>query len=202
MADDQRSPKTSKRYRYRLYRYRPTNSGEFYNIAVVLEDAGGAVIDARFAPDFDRLSCNPAADLDLLEHIRDEFEESRLLGEAFSEHLRGLTASRYPLFEEGSPEAFLGGEAPGEIDRLVRSYLATPAAPQRPPGVGPVGGRQAIRRRISEVFERQGLIANGPLPWLCFPCELTRGFCADGIRVARHPRRHRRGGFSRRGASA
>ncbi len=157
MAEDPNSSKSEQRYAFRLLRYRPTNSGEFYNVAVVLEDESGAVVDARFTPDFDRFSCNPAADLELLERIRDEFEESRLLGEGFSEHLRALTASRYPLFEQASPEAFFGGDAPAEVDRLVRDYLATPAAPQSG-RTASAGGRQAIRRRMDQTLERHGLI--------------------------------------------
>ncbi len=162
MPDDPKREGPAAPYRFRLLRYRPTHSGEFYNVAVVLEDGGGAVIDARFAPDFDRLACNPAADLGLLERIREEFEESRLLGEGFSQHLERLTASRYPLFEETAPDAFEGTDAPLELDRLVESYLATPAAPQRSAAAVP-GGREAIRRRMSEVFESHGLIADGGL---------------------------------------
>ena len=151
-----------RRYRFRLLRYRPTHSGEFYNIAVVLEDERGGLVDARFAPDFDRLACNPAADIVLLERVRDEFEESRLLGERFAAHLERLGESRYPLFEEGPAEAFWGQEAPVELDRLVQSYLATPPPLQRPSAAVP-GSREAIRRRMGETFEAHGLLADGGL---------------------------------------
>lgn len=87
-------------YRFRLLRYAPTISGEFYNVAVVLYDAAGGIIDARFANEFDRLRCNPAVEIPVLEALRNEFEEGRLLGEGFHgyfENLKKTSRSRYRL---------------------------------------------------------------------------------------------------------
>ena len=63
MARCRQAPVSSRsaprRYRFRLLRYRPTHSGEFYNVAVVLRRRRRVgSIDARFAPDLDRLACN------------------------------------------------------------------------------------------------------------------------------------------------
>ena len=79
------------RYAFHLLRYVPNIvSAEFFNVGVFLYGEDGGIIDARFAPDFRRLRCNPLVELDYLAALRDEFEEQRLRGEAFSQYVDRL----------------------------------------------------------------------------------------------------------------
>lgn len=154
----------SKEYRYQLLRFAPNSvSGEFFNIAVVLWDGEGRIVDARFASDYKRMACNPLVDLDYLAALRDEFEEQRLLGEGFSEYLKQLERhlSSSLLLSAASP--FLGGDPAEEMDRLVRTYIATP-----PPLSGSeersapaAGSRRGVLGRMQRTFEELGLFRDG-----------------------------------------
>ena len=151
-------------YRYQLLRFAPNSvSDEFFNIAVVLRDADGRVVDARFTPDYRRMACHPLVEVEYLAQLRDEFEERRLLGEGFTEYLEQMRrhlSSTLTLSEEA---AFFGGEPSAEMDRLVKTYVATP------PGLGGggsrdgggAGSRTAVRRLMQRTFEELQLFRGG-----------------------------------------
>lgn len=148
-------------YRFQLLRYAPTLSGEFYNVAVVLSDRAGGIVDARFASDFDRMRCNPAVELRVLEALRDEFEEQRLLGEGFHAYLEGLSKNLSDSLEITEQKPFEGGDAAGELDRLAATYLATPAGVTTGGAQGVATGRRAVRLLMASAFERQGILGPG-----------------------------------------
>ena len=110
-------------YRFQLLRYAPTLSGEFYNVAVVLYNAAGSIVDARFAAEFDRMRCNPAVELRVLEALRNEFEEQRLLGEGFHSYLDVLSKNLSDSLEITGQKPFEGGDPGAELDRLRRRWL-------------------------------------------------------------------------------
>lgn len=151
-------------YRYQLLRFAPNSvSGEFFNIAVVLRDAAGRIIDARFTPDYQRMSCHPLVDLDYLAALRDEFEEQRLLGEGFTDYLRKMERHLSSTVTLSDEEPFFGGDPAREIDRLVRAYLATPPplADGGERSAAPAGSRRAILRRMQQTFEELRLFRDG-----------------------------------------
>lgn len=151
-------------YSYRLLRYAPNLvSGEFYNIAVVLYDREGRIVDARFTPDFRRMRCNPAASIPELELIRNEFEDRRLLGENFSGYLEQLLEHASNTIQLAGASAVICEDPTVEIERVVERCLATPAglevgSAERAPRPG---GRRMVRLRATEAFARQGLFRNG-----------------------------------------
>lgn len=148
-------------YRFQLLRYAPTLSGEFYNVAVVLYDAAGRIVDARFAAEFDRMRCNPAVELRVLEALRNEFEEQRLLGEGFHAYLDVLSKNLSDSLEMTEQKLFEGGEPADEMDRLAATYLATPAGLTLASGQGEATGRRAVRSLMAGAFERHGILGPG-----------------------------------------
>jgi hypothetical protein len=153
----------SPEYRYRLIRYVPNQiSGEFYNVAVVLYDRHGHIVDARFTPDFRRMRCNPAVSVQELTLIRDEFEERRLLGEDFSGYLAQLVEHASNSIQLSAPSAVYCQDPTKEIERVVEHCLATPSGLDEDGGErSRVAGRRLVRMRVTEAFARQGLFRNG-----------------------------------------
>src|SRR3989442_1787395 len=106
-------------YRFQVLRYSPNRlSEEFYNLAVLLYGEDGRVLDARFTPDFVRLRCHPLADVSLLQHLKDEFENRRLEGEGFTRYIEQLKQDLSQSLHVSEERSFLGGEALEEIERL------------------------------------------------------------------------------------
>ena len=153
----------SPEYRYRLIRYVPNQiSGEFYNVAVVLYDHHGRVVDARFTPDFRRMRCNPAVSLQELALLRDEFEERRLLGEDFSGYLAQLVEHASNSIQLSAPSAVYCQDPAKEIERVVERCLATPSGLDEDRGeASRAAGRRLVRVQVTEAFARQGLFRNG-----------------------------------------
>ena len=152
------------RYRFQLLRYVPNIvSAEFFNVGVFLYGEGGGVIDARFAPDFRRLRCNPLVELDYLAALRDEFEEQRRRGEAFSQYVERLRQNLSNCLQISGEKTFWGRDASTEIERLCRTYLVTASGEEiRGERQEPRGGtRRALRRRMDETFRHHGLVGNG-----------------------------------------
>lgn len=148
-------------YQYRLLRYAPTISGEFFNVAVVLYDAAGNIVDARFANEFDRMRCNPAVELPVLEALRNEFEEQRLLGEGFPDYFETLKKNLSVSLLTTEPKPFDGGDAAAELDRLEATYLATPRGLSEGTDPSLATGRRAVRQLVGETFDRHGLLGGG-----------------------------------------
>jgi hypothetical protein len=148
-------------YRFQLLRYAPTLSGEFYNVAVVLYDAAGRIVDARFASEFERMRCNPAVELPVLEALRHEFEEQRLLGEGFHAYLDVLSKNLSDSLDITEQKPFEGADAASELDRLTATYLATPAGMTSDSGQSATTGRRAVRLSMSNAFERHGILGPG-----------------------------------------
>lgn len=118
---------TNRVWQYRLLRYVPNVvSGEFYNLAVLLYDADGVLVEARFARTFERISCHPLADAPLLEALCREFEELQQAGEGLDDRLAALEKRLVRSFVFSPPKTFLGGRAPEEIERLYRQLVADP----------------------------------------------------------------------------
>lgn len=149
-------------YEFQLLQYAPNLvSGEHVNVAVLLYDPDGRLLEARFAREFRRLRCHPLADLEYLEALRNEFEEHRLLGEGFSEYGRQLQRDLSAALQVSEQHSFWGGEAAVEIERLYGAYVATPAAEQEETGGPRPGTRHALRRAMADTFRRYHLLANG-----------------------------------------
>lgn len=151
-------------YGYRLLRYAPNAvSGEFYNVAVVLSDADGAVLGARFAPDLKRLACNPAVEMDYLLALRDEFEEQMLLGEGASDYLRMVERHLSSSLQVSEIRTFFGGAPEAELDRLLRTYAATPPGLSEgaEPGDASHNSRTVVRRTMQRAFDQAGLLRPG-----------------------------------------
>lgn len=145
-------------YQFQLLRYAPNLvSGEHVNIGVFLFDAAGRMLDARFARDFRRLRCNPLADLEYLEALRNEFEEQRLLGEGFSAYGEQLRRDLSATLQISDQQSFWGGDATEEMERLYRSYVATPPSPRHETPENMRGTRRALRRQMDETFRRYHL---------------------------------------------
>jgi len=150
-------------YRYRLLRYVPrAETGEFYNVGLVVYSVEGGVVDARFTPDFERMRCNPAVELDLLSALQSEFEDALMLGEDFTGYLEQLTRRTENGLEQTPPAAIFTNNLPAYVEKLVQRKLATP--PLLEDGrarSASAAGRSAVRRRMTQAFERHGLFCNG-----------------------------------------
>ena len=96
------------------------------------------------------------AELDYLEALRNEFEEKRLLGEGFSEYVRGLGEHLSAGLEVTDSRVFWGGDAEGEIERLRHSFLVTPS---RREIHGDEGGAPPGTRRAPAAANGAGLPA-------------------------------------------
>jgi len=140
-------------YTFQLVRYAPNRlSDEFYNIALLLYGPGGGLIDARFAPDFLRLRCHPLADLEFLHQLKQDFENRQLAGEGFAGYVEGLRLNLSQGLHLSEEKAFEGGHPVEEIERLARTYLATPRRSEvRPVEVLP-GTRRWIHGRLQETL--------------------------------------------------
>lgn len=153
-------------YKFQLLRYAPSVvAEEFYNIGVLLYDQANRLLDARFAGEFRRMRCHPLVEMEYLEALRHEFEEHRLLGEGFSQYIQTLQKSLARTLQITDRKAFLGNDATAEMDRLYRTYVATP--PRLNPGgeerdLRP-GTRRALRRLMERTFERYGLLGARPI---------------------------------------
>jgi hypothetical protein len=152
-------------YRFRLLRYSPNDiAGEFYNVGVLLYDESERLLDARFASEFRRMRCHPLAEMELLETLRHEFEEQRLLGEGFSEYVEALLKRLARSLQVSERRSFEGREAAAEMDRLYRVFVATPPrlrSGDEERGVRP-GTRRALRRQMDRALERHGLLGARP----------------------------------------
>ena len=158
------APKSASRaYSYRLLRYSPAPaSDEFFNIAALLYDEADRLIDARFAPDFDRMRCHPAVETGFLEALRTEFEEQRLGGEGFTRYLTQLERHLSTTLHFSPERIRLSVDDPlAEMDRLVATHLATPPGVREDAEAGRPGSRAAVRRELRGAFERAGLFLNG-----------------------------------------
>jgi hypothetical protein len=135
-------------YHFQLLRYSPNRlAEEFYNIAVLLYGPDGKLVEARFTPDFRRLRCHPLADLQLLEHLRSEFE-SRQFAEGFQDYVEELRRNLSQGLHLSEERVFEGGEPPEEIARLERTYLATPKRSEVRAEEPAPGTRRWILRRL------------------------------------------------------
>ena len=146
-------------FKFQVIRYSPNRlSEEFYNLAVLLYGPDGKLVDARFTPDFKRLRCHPLADLEFLDRLKDEFEARLLEGEGFLAYIDELRRNLSQGLHLSEERAFLGGDTREEVERLVRTYLATPKRsevrrePERP------GTRARIRERMRETFDLYKLL--------------------------------------------
>lgn len=148
-------------YQFRLLRYAPTISGEFFNVAVVLYDAAGNIVDARFVTEYDRMRCNPAVELSVLEALRNELEEQRLLGEGFPGYFENLKKNLSVSLLTTEPKPFNGGDVAMELDRLEATYLATPRGLSEGTEPSMARGRRAVRQLVGEAFDRHGLLGGG-----------------------------------------
>jgi hypothetical protein len=146
-----------------MLRYVPrAETGEFYNIGLVVYTVEGGVVDARFTPDFDRMRCNPAVELELLSALRREFEDALMLGEDFTGYIERLTSENKNGIEQTDPSAIFTDNLPAYVERLVQRKLATPAALEDGRArAESAAGRSAVRRRMTQAFESHGLFRNG-----------------------------------------
>lgn len=147
-------------YSYQLLRY-VTNplANEYVNIAAIVSDADGRVIDARFTPDFRRLRCQPAVDMTFLEHFKNEFEEIHLSGEGFPEYIELLTDSLSNTIALSPATNVVSEYALTEMERIERQYLATAPAPDEGESRGEsTDSRTAIKRVVTDSFERHHLL--------------------------------------------
>lgn len=151
------TPVPERGYRFQLLRYRPNViSGELYNVAVVLFDADGRVVDARFASEFSRMQCHPAVEMEFLVELRTEFEEQRLLGEGFTEYLDQLRKNLSGSLDLSEESFFLGGDPATEMDLLMRSYVHTPpplVEAEKPASAPAAGSRRALRLALERTFD-------------------------------------------------
>ena len=146
-------------YRFQLLRYSPNRlSEEFYNIAVLLYAEDGRLLDARFAPDFVRLRCHPLADLPFLQHLKDDFENRRLEGEGFTLYTDELTQNLSQSLHLSGEKAFLGEDALEEIERLTRTYLATPKRSEVRSAEPLPGARRWILARVRDTLQTHGVL--------------------------------------------
>jgi hypothetical protein len=146
-------------YAFRLLRYAPNRlSEEFYNVAVLLYDESGQLLDARFAPNFNRFRCHPLSDLPMLAALREEFESRRLEGAGFTGYVESLTRHLSQTLQLSGSRSFLAEDWLPEIERLSRTYLETPRRSEVRPAGPPSGARRWIRRRLRETFEMYHLL--------------------------------------------
>ena len=151
-------------YRFQLLRLRPVPaSDEHYNVAVILLDADGRVVDARFSPDLSRLRCHPAVEMAYVEALRNEFEDRLLLGEGFSEYFAELSGRLSNTLDISEPRALDAADPASELQRLVDTYVAPRGAAVGADGEreAPPGSRRDVRRRLEAALEAQRLFANG-----------------------------------------
>ena len=129
----------------------------------IIQVSESRLIDARFTADFRRLRCHPLAELDYLEALRNEFEEKRLLGEGFSDYVRGLSEHLSAGLEVTDSRVFWGGAAETEIERLRQSFLVTPSRREihGDDSEALPGTRRALRRQMEQTFQRYHLIGAG-----------------------------------------
>lgn len=146
-------------YSYQLLRY-VTNplANEFVNIAAIVHDVDGRVIDARFTPDFKRLRCQPLADMTFLEQFKNEFEEVHLSGEGFGDYIAMLTESLSNTIALSPATSVVTEYDLAEMDRIENCYLATAPAPGGGEGTESPGSRAAVRRIVTDSFERHHLL--------------------------------------------
>lgn len=155
---------TNRIWQYRLLRYVPNVvSGEFYNLAVLLYDADGVLVEARFARTFERVACHPLADAPLLEALCREFEELQQAGEGLDDRLAALEKRLVRSFVFSPPKTFLGGRAPEEIERLYRQLVADPPrlGAGREAAAPAPGTRPYLLQRIDEAFSELRLFDLG-----------------------------------------
>ena len=155
--------RVANRYSFQLLRYAPNMiSGEHYNIAVLLYGNDGRIIDARFASEFRRLACHPAVELEYLEALREEFEEQRMLGTGFGQYIEELAQHLSDTLQLSRRESFLGTGAVEEMERLISTYVATPA-PVFENGEQSLepGSRAFIQDRLESALDRQGVFMPG-----------------------------------------
>lgn len=147
-------------YGYQLLRYVTNPLGnEFVNIAAIVTDPAGGVIDARFTPDFRRLRCQPLADMELLEQLKTEFEEVHLAGEGFPEYVAQLTECLSNTLSLSPVSRVVTDFSLEEMERIERTYLATAPAPDAgEPERESSGSRTAIRRVVADAFARHHLL--------------------------------------------
>jgi len=133
-----------------LLRYVPDAvKTEFVNIGVVLLPPEGQP-ELRFARDWSRVQClHPQADTELLEAFRHELsgaEDQEWL-------LKKIQDSFSNAFQASESKACLASSPAQEADELARMYLESPRrAPARARSA-----REAIRRRIEQEFQREGV---------------------------------------------
>jgi hypothetical protein len=140
-------------FKYQVIRYSPNRlSEEFYNLAVLLYNPDGRLVDARFTPDFKRLRCHPLADLEFLDRLKDEFEAHQMEGEGFPAYVDELRQNLSQGLHLSEERAFLGGEAREEVERLTQTYLATPKRAEARPEEQRPGTRRWILGRMRETF--------------------------------------------------
>ena len=163
MAERKPSDGRPPELRFQLLRYSPRpENGEFYNVGAVFYDAENRPLDARFTPDYTRMRCNPAVNFQMLDELRNELEEARLLGEDFSGYLAQLIDRRQQAVEATELKTVYCKDVTAEIDRIVERYLATPPGLEdSADAVARQGSRSAVRRRMTEVFALHGLFRNG-----------------------------------------
>lgn len=159
------APDSLRSYRFQLLRCRPVPvSSEHFNIAIVLLNAEGQVVDARFSQDLSRLRCHPAVEMPLVEMLRDEFEERRLLGEGFTEYFQELQRNLSNTFDLSDEVALDSDDPLAEMDRLVATYVAPRglAEPGAGDGRGPApGSRRAVRQELERALDEASLFLNG-----------------------------------------
>ncbi len=160
-------------YRFRLLRYAPNRvAEEFYNLALLLYSGEGRLLDARFAPDFQRLRCHPLADLPYLRELRKEFDERRLAGEAFTGYVTALVENLSQGLQITEERAFLGGEALEEMERLAGVFLATPKRREIAAGAPAEGTRRWVLGRMRHCFEIYHLLGR-------FDADVEVGSCVS-----------------------
>ncbi len=141
-------------YRFELLRYAPNRlSGEFYNIAVLVYGEDGRLLEGRFAPDLVRLRCHPLADLPYLEALRAEFEQRRR--EGFARYIEELKKNLSASLELSDPAYFVASgdrDMAAEMERLVRTYLATPRRSEVRAAEPAPDTRRWIRARMRDTF--------------------------------------------------
>ena len=146
-------------YRFQMVRYAPNRvSEEFYNVAVLLYGADGKLVDARFAPDFARLRCHPLADLDYLRQVKEEFENRKLAGEGFSQYVEQLRLNLSQGLHLSEEKGLLAEDPLAEMERLTRTYLATPRRSEGRSGGAEPGTRRWIQERTRESFRLYHLL--------------------------------------------
>jgi hypothetical protein len=140
-------------YRFQLLRYSPNRlSEEFYNVGVLLYGPDGRLSDARFAPDFVRLRCHPLADLAFLQQLKDDFESRQMEGAGFPEYVEELRRNLSQGLHVSEEKAFLGEDPREEIERLSRTYLATPKRSEVRPAEAAPGTRRWILEKLRDAL--------------------------------------------------